>query len=318
MDCLQIEHKDIKKYKNIKKCLYVFTSPSGKHYIGITNNLYKRYKDHKRNGKSQYKTKFYDAIKKYKFENFKVKILHQDIEDRELLNFLEVLYIEKYKTQDSKFGYNINPGGDGIQLFGEANGMYGKTHTEESRQKMKDNRTPNYGHTHNRGRIMVYDINGKRFKVYPNDEKFLSGELKIKEPKPKILKSEEEKKENVRLGHIKRKETFANKSQEEIEAINASKALKGENNGRANIYVLTSPDNEIFEICLNENLQKFAIEKNISLRHINDHMKTNICISEMAINNNCINNIDYVNKVNNSIGWKINKYRRKDYEVYNR
>lgn len=318
---LEIYHDNIKNYKNINNCIYQFISPSGKSYIGLTKNFYSRYLGHKREGTREdinHRKKFYDACKKYSFTDFKIRILAKDIDDEELLKFAEVLYIEKYKTEDSNYGYNMTPGGDGVQLFGENNGMYGKNHTTESIQKMKDNRKPNYGHTHNKNRISVYDEVGNRFKVYSDDSRYLSGELKVKEPKPKILKSEEEKIENARLGQIKRLQTFANKSQEEIDEINKSKAVKGEANGRAKLYVIESTSGEKFEVCLDENLKIFCEEHNLDFGSLLKASKNNEIVQEPKPNNAWKNKKEYIVARNNTIGWKITKYRRKDYEIFNR
>ena len=317
MDSFMLEHIDKKEFKHIKNCVYRFISPSGKSYIGITTNFLNRYNSHKREY-SRCKTVYYDACKKYGFENFKIQILKKDIKDRELLNFIEVLYIDKYKTEDRNFGYNMTEGGDGNRLFGEANGMYGKKHSEESIQKMKDNKIPNYGHTYNRARIMVYDKVGNRFKVYVNDERFLSGELKVKEPTQKIYKTEEEKAENARLGQIKRLQNFANKSQEELDNINKSKASIGEQHGRAKLFIIESPFGEKFEVCLDVNLKLFCEEHKLDFGSMYKASNVGCIVEEPKPNNAWKNKEDYKLKRYNTVGWKITKYRRKDYEISNR
>jgi hypothetical protein len=318
LEVQRVQHENVKEYKHIKNCVYQFTSPSGKSYIGVTKNFYRRYTDHKREADRGTKNIFYCACKKYNFYNFKVYILKQDIEDDELLKFAEVLYIEKYKTQDSNYGYNMTPGGDGGCHFGKQNGMYGKNHTPESIQKMKDNIKPNYGHTYNKDRISVYDITGKRYKVYKDDERFLSGELKVKEPRPKILKSEEEKKENGRLGQIKRLQKFAEKSEEELKNINNSKAVYGEKNGRAKQYVIESPNGDKYEVCLDKNLKIFCEEHNLNFNTLVLASKQDNIVKEPKENNACKNNPDYIIARNNTIGWKITKYRRREYEILSR
>lgn len=321
MDYLELSHTNYKDFKSIRNCIYRFVSPSGKSYIGVTKNFYNRYLGHKREATRENvdcRKKFYAACTKYNFLDFKIFILAKDIEDNELLKFAEILYIEKYKTQDSNYGYNMTPGGDGGCHFGEQNGMYGKNHTTESIQKMKDNKTPNYGHTHNRNRIMVYDINGKRYKIYKDDERFLSGELKIKEPKPKILKTEEEKKENNRLGQIKRLQKFAEKSEEELKIINNSKILYGEENGRAKQYVIESPSGEKFEVCLDKNLKIFCDENNLNFNSLVLASKQDGIVKEPKPNNAWKNREDYIIMRNNTIGWKITKYRRREYEILSR
>lgn len=321
MDYIELNHDNYKDFKSIKNCAYRFISPSEKSYIGITKNFYNRYVGHKREAtreKKDCRKKFYAACSKYSFYDFKIFILKQDIEDDELLKFAEVLYIEQFESQDSNFGYNMTPGGDGGNHFGSQNGMYGQKHTTESIQKMKDNRIPNYGHTFNKDRIMVYDITGKKYKVYSDDERFISGELKVKEPKPKILKSEEEKIENAKLGQIKRLQTFANKSEEELKIINNSKASRGEDNGRAKLYIIESPSGLQFQICTDINLKIFCEEKYLNFNVLIKASKSNNIVVEQPINNGFINNKEYITKMINTIGWKITKYRRKDYEILSR
>ena len=321
MDYFELNHRDYKNFKSIQNCVYQFVSPSGKSYIGVTKNFYNRYLGHKREATRENvdcRKKFYAACTKYNFLDFKIFILAKDVDDNELLKFAEVLFIEKFQTQDSNYGYNMTPGGDGGCHFKEQNGMYGKKHKPESIQKMKDNRTPNYGHTHNKDRISVYDEVGNRFKVYSDDSRYLSGELKVKEPKQKILKSEEEKIENARLGQIKRLQTFANKSQEELNAINNSKAVKGEANGRAKLYVIENPSGEKFEVCLDENLKIFCKEHNLDFGSLLKASKNNEIVQEPKPNNAWKNRKDYIISRNNTVGWKITKYRRKDYEILNR
>lgn len=321
MDYIELNHDNYKDFKSIKNCVYRFISPSEKSYIGITKNFYNRYVGHKREAtreKKDCRKKFYAACSKYSFYDFKIFILKQDIEDDELLKFAEVLYIEQFESQDSNFGYNMTHGGDGGCHFGEQNGMYGKNHTTESIQKMKDNRKPNCGHTFNKDRIMVYDITGKRYKVYSDDERFLSGELKIKDPKPKILKSEEEKIENAKLGQIKRLQTFANKPKEEMDAINQSKILRGEANGRAKLFVIESPSGKKFEVCLDQNLKLFCKEHNLDFGSLIKASKNNEVVQEPKPNNSWKNREDYIILRKNTIGWKITTYRRKDYEILNR
>lgn len=53
----------------MKGIIYKFTSPSGKSYIGQTNQGNKRYSQHAKSSKSK-DGKFQRAIRKYGFENF--------------------------------------------------------------------------------------------------------------------------------------------------------------------------------------------------------------------------------------------------------
>lgn len=92
-------------------CVYKHTTPSGKVYIGQTKQ-----KPEKRwqNGKGYaYGTNdyFYNAIKKYGWENIEHKILRSGLTKDEAEK-LEIEFIAKYKTTSREFGYNIDSGGN--------------------------------------------------------------------------------------------------------------------------------------------------------------------------------------------------------------
>lgn len=108
--------------------IYMYTSPSGKSYIGQTINESSRKSQHKRNT-SKEDTKFGRAIRKYGFENFEYKVLikFKPTSDKDklkrVLNKLEERYIKLYDTVKS--GYNLTTGGDSA------------LHSEESIEKMR-------------------------------------------------------------------------------------------------------------------------------------------------------------------------------------
>lgn len=83
-----------------------------KKYIGITKTT-----PEKRWGKNGYNyrrnTLFYRAIKKYGWDNFEHQILYTHLTKDEACE-KERLLIKEYKTTNSKYGYNINLGGDGV------------------------------------------------------------------------------------------------------------------------------------------------------------------------------------------------------------
>ena len=124
----------------MKGYVYKFTSPSNKVYIGITNDIRRRYAEHKRLSKQIINRKFYIALRKYGFENFSFEVLEKyDVKTKEelydVLNEREMYYIEKYDSFNN--GYNLTKGGDGTRgLEGELNPFYHKHHTEESKAKM--------------------------------------------------------------------------------------------------------------------------------------------------------------------------------------
>ena len=132
-------------------CIYRLTSPSGKIYIGQAQSMYKRFQDYRRPRATKYLKR---AILKYGLEKMKVEILERDIpldklDDREQY-YLDTL--EPFKDN----GYNICKVASTTRgrkrpkeemqgsidymtgRFGELNHFYGKTHSEESKQKQRD------------------------------------------------------------------------------------------------------------------------------------------------------------------------------------
>jgi group I intron endonuclease len=93
---------------------------------------------------------FTRAVTKYGRENFVKEIM---VEDSEFmykdLQRLEIFLINLFNAQNPIIGYNISKGGDGND--GETNGMFGKTHSKESVEKLLNTRAlnsqnnPDYG-----------------------------------------------------------------------------------------------------------------------------------------------------------------------------
>ena len=96
--------------------IYCFTNIiNKKQYIGQT--IYDdngRYNRHIYSSKTEtdpdYNSPLHGAIRKYGIENFTYEILAKDIQDFDLLNFLEEYYIAEFNSQIPN-GYNIEPGG---------------------------------------------------------------------------------------------------------------------------------------------------------------------------------------------------------------
>lgn len=93
--------------------VYRIISPSGKSYIGITNDtLKRRWGNHIRYANKNHKSHpFRNAIRKYGKDAFVIEVLSSNlsIEDAK---FLEIAFISLFDTQNRKHGYNISPGGD--------------------------------------------------------------------------------------------------------------------------------------------------------------------------------------------------------------
>lgn len=124
---------------------------NNKKYIGQSTNIKRR--------KSEHFTKKCDmvishSIFKYGKENFDFEILEECEESQ--LDELEIKYITEYKSTNRKFGYNVDNGGNGTgkmseetkqkikeSTTGHKNHFYGKKHTEEVKNKIKEHHKNN-------------------------------------------------------------------------------------------------------------------------------------------------------------------------------
>ena len=99
--------------------------PTGKKYIGKTLYENKRKYDHRYNCSIGTYTKFYNAVRKYGWNNFLYGII--ETVDSNLLEDMEMFYIQKYDTMNN--GYNMTIGGDG---------KFGGKASPETKEKMKN------------------------------------------------------------------------------------------------------------------------------------------------------------------------------------
>ena len=140
--CETNEKYNYKIYAHINKI-------NGKMYIGQTK-LVPEYRWN--NGKGYIKSPyFYNAILKYGWDNFEHIILIENLSQQEA-NILEIDLIKKYNTTDEQYGYNLASGGNSpimnemarihcvenhADVSGENNPMYGKHHSEETKEKIR-------------------------------------------------------------------------------------------------------------------------------------------------------------------------------------
>lgn len=142
--------------RGIIYCLHCIST--GEKYIGQTRrSLSERLSCHRsdakkiKNKKSNRKAKLYIQVNKTGWGDFIFGII--DEFDIESLNEKECFYIEKYDTLNN--GLNTVPGGGFFPSFsGEDHPLYGVGHTEETKKKISRNhhdvsgkKNPNYGKT---------------------------------------------------------------------------------------------------------------------------------------------------------------------------
>jgi group I intron endonuclease len=90
--------------------IYKYTSPSGKCYIGKTQEATEsnRKYQHSYDSRKGSSTAFHCAIRKYGFDAFTYEVLMSGIPN-EIINGMEIIYIDLYKPE-----YNHTTGGDGV------------------------------------------------------------------------------------------------------------------------------------------------------------------------------------------------------------
>lgn len=136
--------------------VYKHTAPNGKVYIGITCRVPEirwgcsgnKYRNNKH---------FYSAIQKYGWSNIKHEILYDGL-SKHLAEVYEKLFIFAYNSSDRRYGYNNTLGGEhgkmsaevnaensrrGKLLIGPKNPFYGRKHSAQSREKMRNARLNN-------------------------------------------------------------------------------------------------------------------------------------------------------------------------------
>lgn len=133
------------------KGIYKWTSPTGKSYIGQSNDLERRKKEFLINPFTYNYTSENSAVDKArkKYNDFS-KWKYQILEITDNLDEREIYYIKKYNTINSKLGYNSTSGGKGIKNYpytykkrnrrsykGIYNPNYGKHHTEQTKEKLR-------------------------------------------------------------------------------------------------------------------------------------------------------------------------------------
>jgi len=108
---------------------------NNKIYIGSTNNINKRWNNHKSklNNKIHENSYLQAAWDKYGEENFEFSIIEQ-VNDQNRIE-KEIFYLQETKSYERDIGYNFdkNP----TDKSGKNNPFYGKQHSKETKDKIK-------------------------------------------------------------------------------------------------------------------------------------------------------------------------------------
>ena len=123
---------------------------NGKVYIGFDSNWPNRVNIHRSSSKKQ-DYKFYRAIRKYGWDNFKWDIIYQSKDKNHTLKVMEKYFIEQYDSFNN--GYNSTLGGDGT---------LGLILSEESRKKISEGNKVPKPHTTEHNKKIAEALRGKK------------------------------------------------------------------------------------------------------------------------------------------------------------
>ena len=140
--------------------IYMYQNKINKHcYIGQSIDIQKRRWDHQSDYKceksSSYNCQFYQALRKYGFENFEFSILEECL--KEELDDKEIFYIKKYDS--FKNGYNATEGG--LNLSSNLNNP---EHIEKSKKILEKINKKQKNEKHPRAKLTNEEVKNIRIK----------------------------------------------------------------------------------------------------------------------------------------------------------
>jgi group I intron endonuclease len=100
----------------------ITNTTNNKSYIGYTYNVAKRIQEHKLRASKPNNYPLYNAIRKHKWNNFKVEIIYQSLDKLHTLNIMEPFFIKEYNTffdMPNSWGYNLTSGGSSNSTISE-------------------------------------------------------------------------------------------------------------------------------------------------------------------------------------------------------
>lgn len=190
-----------------KTCgIYKITSPTNRIYIGQSKDCETR-RMYYIKLKCVGQVKLYHSIKKYGWEKHKFEVIHT-CEPNQLDN-LEIYYIEKFKTFNSKYGLNLRKGGTNGKhskesLIKMSNAKRVENLSDETRRRLseskKGSKNPFYKKEFSKEHRENLSKAGKGRKMSEESKK------KLSESRKGIVFSEEHK-NNLRLSHLGYKPT---------------------------------------------------------------------------------------------------------------
>jgi len=141
--------------------IYKITSPTGRVYIGQSNDIERRFKTYAKLQRKRIGTGIYNSLVKYGVKAHRFEIVHligtmtSDNLIREALNDAEIMFIKTMKEN----GYRM------LNMTDGGSGSYGYKHSKETIDKLKE-----LGTGSNSGMakpVLQYDLNGNFLKEFP-------------------------------------------------------------------------------------------------------------------------------------------------------
>ena len=160
-----------------KSGIYMWTSPSGKKYVGLSYNLGSRHKDFRCASDNRTYASTNSIIdkarKKYPYDQWHYEVL--EFCPIDLLGEREKYWMAYYKTNDNKYGYNITDGGKGGNGVPKTAFKPGHKTTEEQKKKAKETL-----HKHIQEGSVSYDYRGLKVAIYDLQGNFIKDFTTIK------------------------------------------------------------------------------------------------------------------------------------------
>ena len=161
-----------------KSGIYMWTSPSGKKYVGLSDNLGSRHKDFRCASDNRTYAGTNSIIdkarKKYPYDQWHYEVL--ELCSIDLLGEREKYWIAYYKTNNNKYGYNITSGGKGGNGVPKTAFKPGHKRTEEQKKKAKKTlykhiQEGSVSYDYRGLKVAIYDLQGNLLKEFPSVKK---------------------------------------------------------------------------------------------------------------------------------------------------
>ena len=179
---------------------------NGKKYIGQSIDIEKRKRIHISQLRGEYHPNKYlqNSWNKYGEENFKFWIIYESSDNMEILQLMELYFIEYYNSfVEDNLGYNMTKGGDGtLGVIGEKHWNYGKHLSLQTKEQISHTLKGNIPWNKGKKGIYTEDMRnkmgkgqrGKHMSVEVRKKMLKSNKGKHSEPTKRLWENEDYRK----------------------------------------------------------------------------------------------------------------------------